>query len=627
MDNRLEADQQRTLAQYRGARQQRSFRFMPGGMDEAARTVEVAFSSEEPFERIFGEEILSHDRDAIVSTRLDDGIAVLVNHNTDQQVGVTAGWSIGTDRRGRAVLRFGASALAEEIFQDVKAGIRRLVSVGYIVHDMVLKEEREGALPSYLVTRWEPIEISIVPVPADATVGVGRALEDLPAAPASTERKRTMENDTTVQVDIKQAEQGAEKRAQDRVNEIVAIGEQHGLQELAREALVKGTSAADFRAEALVAIGKARKVTVTPEIGMTEREIQQFSWIRALNALAFPGDRQAQEAAAFEREASAAAQQRTGKVAKGIMVPHDVLTQQRAMVVGTNADGGYLKGTDQRGDQFINRLFNAMMVQQMGAKMLPGLVGDVAIPKMSAGHTAYWVDESTDVTESKPTLGQVLLQPKQVGALSDISRKLLLQASPAVDALVKDDLALTLALALDLAALHGTGADNQPTGIEKVSGIGSVAGGTHGAAPTLAHVIQLETEVAQDNAAIGSLGYLTNAKVRGKLRGTFPNSTGGDNAIWQNGPDGWGSILGYKAGVSNQVSSTLTKGNSSGVCSAIIFGNWADLLVGMWGGLDLTVDPYSLSAKGWLRVVAIQSVDIGVRNAQSFAAMLDALTT
>ena len=177
-----------------------------------------------------------------------------------------------------------------------------------------------------------------------------------------------------------------------------------------------------------------------------------------------------------------------------------------------------------------------------------------------------------------------------------------------------------LAIEIDRAAIHGSGSSNQPTGILATSGIGSVAGGTNGAAPTYAHIVGLETQVAQDNADEGALNFLTNSKVRGKLLQTEKASSTAQ-FVWSDN----NSMRGYNAAVSNQVSSTLTKGNQS-LSSAIIFGNFNDLLIGMWGGLDIALDNSTGSASGTVRVVALQDVDIAVRHAQSFAAMLDALT-
>ena len=369
----------------------------------------------------------------------------------------------------------------------------------------------------------------------------------------------------------------------------------------------------------LVGSGSGRQVPPDdPNIGMNADERKRYSLTRAIRA-AVSGD---WSQAGLEREASEAVAQRSGREPQSFFVPNDVLVgEKRDMTVGTDADGGYLKGTELLGGSFIDYLANKMFVRSAGATLMTGLVGDVAIPSKTATGTGYWVAESGAPTESKPTLDQVALSPKTVGAFTDISRKLLKQSTPAADMLVQDDLSLVLALAIDLAALHGTGTSNQPTGIAATTGIGTVVGGTNGAAPTWADIVALETEVSVDNADIGRLAYMTNAKVRGKLKSTAIGTD--QRMVWG---DGNTPLNGYPAYVTSQVSSTLTKGTSSGVCSAIFFGNWADLIIGMWGGLDILVDPYTGSSSGTVRVTAFQDVDIVVRHAASFAAMLDALT-
>lgn len=353
-------------------------------------------------------------------------------------------------------------------------------------------------------------------------------------------------------------------------------------------------------------------------IGMGEKDLRQYSLIRAIRAAA-TGDWRGAE---LEREASEATAKKVGRDPQGFFVPQDWL-ESRDLVKGTAAAGGYLVATDLLAQSFIDLLRNRMMVQRAGATVLGGLVGDIAIPKQTGGATAYWVAENNAPTESQQTVGQVPLAPKTVGAFTDISRKLVKQSSIDVEAFVRRDLATVLALAIDFAALHGTGSNNQPTGIASTSGIGSVVGGNNGAAPTWEHIVKLETEVAIDNADIGALAYMTNAKVRGKLKTTPRTPTYGDIMVWERNDT---PLNGYPAYVTNQVRSNLDKGTSTGVCSAIFFGNWNDLLIGMWGGLDILVDPYTGSSSGTLRIIALQDVDIAVRNPESFAAMLDALT-
>ena len=410
------------------------------------------------------------------------------------------------------------------------------------------------------------------------------------------------------------------------------MGDRLDCRELADTAINDGRSVDQFIADYQARTGPASQLRTaeTPEIGLTERDQKRYSIVRLLHALANPADRGAQQAAAFEFECSAEARRRSNKTDhRGETVPVDVLRsalapQQRDLTVGTATAGGHTVATDLLAADFITLLRNSMALEGMGARMLTDLNGNIAIPRQTGGATAYWVAESGSPTESQPAFDQVALTPKTVGAFTDISRKLLLQSSIDVEAFVRQDLATTLALAIDLAGINGSGSSNQPRGILNTSGIGSVPGGTNGAAPTWEHIVALETAVAIDNAALGALGYLTNTKVRGKLKVT-------EKFSGTNGMPGWEAgdtpLNGYRAGVSNQVPSDLTKGTASGVCSAIIFGNFADLIMGMWGGLDLMIDPYTGSTSGTVRIVALQDVDVAVRHPESFAAMLDALTT
>jgi HK97 family phage major capsid protein len=400
-----------------------------------------------------------------------------------------------------------------------------------------------------------------------------------------------------------------------RAADIIAIAEQykrHGLDDIATAFIRDGKSVDEFRNAAMERMASAPKATA--DIGMTDKEQKRYSLMRVIGALANPRDAAAQRAAEFEFECSAAAAEKTGKKARGIIVPFDVL--KRDLNKTTATAGGHTIATNLLSGSFIDLLRNAMVIDRMGATMLTGLVGNIAIPRQTGGATAYWVAESGPATESQQAFDQVTMSPKTVGAFTDISRKLLLQSSIDVEAFVQGDLAKVLGLAIQAAAIKG-GGSNEPTGILATSGIGDVAGGTNG-------MVDLETDVSVANADIGTLGYLTNAKVRGKLKTT--SKVGGQNGfIWEPGTT---PINGYQVGVTNAVPSNLDKGATTGVgvCSAIIFGNWADLIIGMWGGLDILVDPYTGGAAGTVRVIAHQDVDVAVRHAESFSAMLDALT-
>lgn len=359
-------------------------------------------------------------------------------------------------------------------------------------------------------------------------------------------------------------------------------------------------------------------VNPTAEIGMTGQEIKRYSILRAVNAVINKDWSQA----GLEREASDAVAKRFGRTPRSFFIPNDVVMgERRDLTVGTPTAGGYLVQTQNL--PMIAMLRNRLILARAGVRMLTGLVGDVAIPKHTAAGTGYWVGESGSPTESAQTLGQVGMTPHTFGAFSDISHKLLIQSSIDAEGFVRDDLTRVIALGVDYAGLHGNDSvdPNQPDGVAATSGIGSVVGGTNGAAPDWNDVVDLESEVAIDNAEVDSMAYITNAKVRGKFKKTFRNATYGENPIWEGD-----QLNGHRALVSNQVSSTLTKGSASGTCSAIFYGNWDDLVMGLWGeGIDVLVDPYSLSTQRAVRVVAFQDVDFALRMAQSFAAMLDAL--
>ena len=635
----------------------RDFAIPESAINREARTVELAFSSEEPYERWFGTEILDHKSGSVRMDRMNAGAALLVDHRTSDQVGVVVkGW-IGADRVGRALVRFSRSARGEEVFQDVMDGIRKLVSVGYRVHDMVL-EQHTDQQDTYRVTDWEPYEVSIVAVPADPTVGVGRQFDPQAARPAANpqrSKEKAMEKDDVVTapapsqpVDVKVLTNQAMETERTRAREIIALGRLWNMADFATEHVNSGTPLEEFRRTLLEKLkdSKVIRPAESPEIGLSKKETERFSFLRALLAIKEPNNAEAQRAAAFEFECSTAARAKRGDLPKeregGITIPTDVLRspmdlpeaaageavrslvarlQQRDLLAGTTTAGGHTVATDLLGASFIELLRNNMVVNGLGTRMLRDLNGNVAIPSQTGGATAYWVAENGAATESEQTFGQATLSPKTVGAFTDYSRRLLVQSSIDVEAFVRMDLAMVLALAIDLAAINGSGSSNQPRGILNTSGIGSVAGGTNGLAAAWDHFVDLESAVANANAAVGSLHFLTNTKVRGKSRKTQQFSS-------TNGVDLWSAVSAlYGApAVSNQVPSNLTKGTSSGVCSAIIFGNFADLIIGMWGGLDLMLDPYTGATAGTRRIVALQDVDVTVRHAASFAAMVDALT-
>jgi HK97 family phage major capsid protein len=597
-------------------------------LDQEARTLAVAFSSESPVERFWGSEVLDHSPSSVRLGRMQNGGAVLVDHDVTDHVGVVEDVQIDGDRKGRAVLRFGKSQRAQEVWQDVVDGIRRHVSVGYAIHRMALEKQGKDSPDEYRVTDWEPFEISLVAIPADPTVGVGRAesreFDVEIVSPIIEDRSMTEVTQPAPSVDVQAVTNAAREGEITRAREILALGNLHNRQDMAQKAVSEGVSLDEFRGNLLLDLSK-QKPLPTADIGMSDREAQAFSFVRAINALANPQDRKAQEAAKFEFEASAAAAQKAGKQARGIMVPYDVM--RRDLITGTGtgtAKGGNLIATDLLAGSFIDVLRNKMVLQQLGATFLTGLQGNVAIPKKTTASTSYWVAENVAPTEGAMVFGQVTMTPKTLAAYVDFSRRLSIQSSLDVENLVRNDLASGIAVAVDAAAL-GASPTSGPVGLRGTSGIGSVAIGTNGGAPTWASIVNLIKEVEIDNALTGAAAFLSNPKVKAKLMATPKQTSGVEGNFLLGAP--YDSIAGYPAVFSNQVVSNLTKGGSGAVCSAMFFGVWSDLLVGQWSGVDLLVDPYTGSSAGTTRVTAFIDLDIAVRYPESFAAVLDYTTT
>ena len=560
------------------------------------RTYEFPFSSEHPVARYFGNEVLSHDVSAADLSRLNDGAPLLFNHDVDRVIGVVEAARIDDKaRRGYARVRFSKNEFAQEILADVKDGILRNVSFGYSIDKM---EERGGG--DYVATAWSPYEISMVSIPADKTVGIGRSLlPTITAAPAAPtpEPLPNMES-ATPDLAVVRAEAAEAERS--RISSINSLCTKHGMADLGQQLVESGRSIDEARAAVLDKMNTYQEpVTMSvADIGMSEKESRSFSFLRAINYLANPTDRAARESAAFEIEASDAAAAKLGRQSRGITIPQDVL--RRDLSVGTASAGGNLVATDLDAGSFIDLLRNASALDQAGATVLTGLVGNVAIPRQSGAATAYWVAESGAPTESQQTVDQVSLTPRTVAAFTDYSRRLMLQSSIDVENMVRNDLARVLALKIDVAGLYGTGNSSEPLGLKLTTGVGTedFAANT----PTFAEVVALESDVAGANALTGSPVYLMNAAMRGALK-TKAKDTGSGLFVME------GDLVnGYQSILSNQVAS-----------NDLWFGNFADLIIGYFSGLDLMVDPYTHSTSGTVRVVAMQDCDIAVRHPESFS--------
>lgn len=309
--------------------------------------------------------------------------------------------------------------------------------------------------------------------------------------------------------------------------------------------------------------------------------------------------------------------ERLGLTKKGFVLPSAALRASAGQNYTTNADGGYAKS--EMAPRYIDGLKERMAVVKLGATVLSDLVG--SLPLVGAGSmTAQWLAEGATASVSKSTFARVTMTPHRNAIIGAFSKDLLRQTSIDVEQIVWNKIQQAHAELLESAAIAGTGSSNQPTGILSTSGIGSVAIGTNGGPITWAKVVELETKVNAVNGNRGKLAYLTNAKVIGDLK-TIERASNTARFLLEGD-----RINGYPIEWTNLVPSNLTKGTSSSKCSAMVFGNFEDLYIGHWGGIDVVVDPFTLAENGDVRIVLNSWDDCVVAEPKSFAAVVD-LTT
>jgi HK97 family phage major capsid protein/HK97 family phage prohead protease len=631
-------------------------------IDEETRTVEFPFSSEKPVNRgHLGDEILDHEARSVDLTRLLDAAPLLFNHDRDKPIGVVEDAYL-KNKRGYVKVRFSDNPFPSEVFNDVKSGILRGVSVGYSVNKT--EEESDTA---YRVVGWQPMEVSITPLAADPSVGVGRSKDvkeekvetNMPAkqessnmqeqrdnAVASSDAPQTSKPESKTQMtstpDLSVVREEASKKAaseeRNRIREITALCRKHELGEEATEKFcddpkVDGNHVRKFICDKL----GQKPVETVSQVEPTELRKEGYSIAAGIKAV-LTGDWSSREAG-LVRELSQEVERSGVKRSadRSFLIPYSALTKRATYVTSSAATGGNVVATQLMADDFIEALRANTITGGLGIRTLSGLVGDVAIPSRSSTATGYWLSsETTAITQSESQFGQVTLAPKNYAALSKFSRQTLLQATPGIEELVRRDLTDTINVGIDAAVIAGSGSSGQPTGITGTAGIGSVAIGTNGGAITLETLINLEEEVLVDNAGGASMAYATNPKVLSELKKLRAGgSAAGDGAfLWNVDPSGIGRsgtpgvINGYPIGVSTNVPSNLTKGSSSGVCSAVILGDWSQVALGVWGnGLEIEIGTDSDDfSKALTSVRAITTIDVAVRQASAFAACLDVTT-
>lgn len=537
------------------------------------------------------------------------GAPFLCGHDTDDLVGsvVPGSARIDSDGIGRCKVKISRNSEAQEIYNDIKDGIRPFISVGYSYEnaEIVMIEEKDG-VQTYSCRNLKAMEVSTVTIPADETVGVGRGKPDENQNPPVTvtvnEGKRKMPEPITPQ--NLGDESGAELT---RTKEILAVAGRFPdlvTMDAVRTAIENKTSLSEFMDKILSKkVEEQKRATSDTTIGLSEKEKKQYS-IREAILQQSNG-----KVEGFYKECHEAVQSRSGRLpqAGGLLVPQDVLTNigTRAtsasnLATSPGSAGGYLVGTQHLGSSFIELLRANMVADKVGIQHLYNLNGNVEIPKQATSATFYWVGEDTDPTASGATFGVLNMTPKTGGAVTTVSRKLLLQSDPSVDALIYNDLAMVGGLGLDLAVIAGSGVAGQPLGIKNTTGIGS----TTISSATWAKALDFISDVKVANAYKGALAWLMDPASEVMFAGRVKETGIANGYILENG-----KIYGHPVYSTSQ----MTAGD-------VIFGDFSQVIMGHWGGLEIDTNPYGTGfPSGQVQVRLLVTIDVGVRQPTAFS--------
>jgi HK97 family phage major capsid protein len=629
-------------------------------VDRAARRVPMTFSSEYPALQINdrenkilrdaglkdGElyvEILDHTRANVDLSMLKNHGAFLDEHDEKDQIGgiesievdepekVTRGTVI-LDKHEKAEIRLG----------QMENFSRPHVSAGYKYTRFLGKEKLPNGRDAYRFA-WKGLEISSVAVPADPNIGVARAYKDLPEIDSTTklngeshqQQHNSMSENTAPVIDEKkrsEIELGAVSKFKDTAKKIrasaesVAKGYQSSevtakLRSLADEAIERGDTVEQFNSTLLENLPDVRKLDEkSADIGMGDKDVAGFSVMRAIRSCMDNKGKLTNDCPEFDinQECEKKYERRAGS----FWIPADVVNRS-----GTHYIPGGMRDKKQRdlqvnvfgqGGAFVPTLLettpieilrNKMVLRELGIRIMAGLTGNVAIPRQTGAATAYSLGEIATATLSTQTIDQIAMNPKRVAVTNNYSKQLLIQSAVDVENFMRSDMMEVGAIKADYLGLNGTGGNSEPTGIINTPGVGSVV---FGGAATFAKLVSFETALAVLNADRGGMAYVTSPAVRGTLKSTAKLLTGATTvaavALWEND-----EVNGHPGFATNQV-----------LNNQVLFGNWQDFIMGLFGGVDVVVDPYTLAKNAEVAITTNLFLDFACRHAQSFCVSADA---
>jgi HK97 family phage major capsid protein len=618
-------------------------------IDRAAKTIPISFSSEWPavqkaspvVAKMTGLkegqafiEILDHTPENVDLSVINSRGAFLDEHEDSEQLGVIEKAEINSEKRGVAVVKMGNDDQAAKRFAQMADNVRPHVSAGYRRTKFLGKEQLSNGKDAYRFA-WKALEISSVAIPADPTVGVGmRNIQDLPEIDSTTktEEKTSPTIIMAEKLELTEAQrseiaQGALTSDKARRSKIRAAADnfikgaptmEKAIRKIADDIEnADGGNVEQFTEKAMEAFGCRKLEGTEANIGMDEKEIGDYSITRAIRSCVENKGKIAKDCP--EYDLSQEAEKKYNRASSSFWIPADVMTKrgtkkdaekgQRDLQVNVFGSGGGFVPTNIV-TPIIELLRNKMVLRTLGIQVMGGLTGNVAIPRQTGAATAYSLSEIAQATLSTQVIDQIALSPKRVAATGNYSKQLLIQSSVDVENFMREDLMTVNAIKLDYLGFNGSGAGSEPQGILNTPGIGSV---TFGAAATFAKLVAFETAINAANSQGGSRAYVTTPTAKGTLKSAAKFLTGGGTnvtniALWEAN-----EINGYPAYDTNQI---LNNG--------MIFGNFNSLIMAMFGGLDVVVDPYTLADKAEVKITINNFIDFALRHPQEFVVSTDA---
>lgn len=536
--------------------------------------LDFAVASNLPIKMSYGTEVLVIGEENIKLERLKSAGNIVFSHDKEEILGKVLDAYIA-DGLLRVKARFSEHS---EHFGMIKDGTLTSVSVGYLVH----RYEKKGDI--LYAMEWEPIEVSMVAIPADISVGIGRSLDtnEIKVTPTTVE-------DTTVErkLNIKITKEEIKMELNYR-----QIGAQYGLNEsdilfAERSALTE----TQFQNLIIEKLQNKAVATRQADVELNEKEVEQYSLARAI--LAF--DPKSGVKAGFESEVSEQMARTLGKSTNGLFIPQQVLERDMS-AGGTNLGKDFVQSINP--GMFVNYAFNTTLANKLGVNFITGLRENLQIPKITGATTFAWYSENGEITQADPATGQITLQAKRGGASFNFSNMLLKQSNPSVETYLVGHIRDSVAVGIDSAVFNGSGANGQPSGILTSVTTNTVTGTSFSHAKSL----DFPAKIATANRLSGKLAYVTNPTVGALLKSREKASGYPSYLITDDN-----KMAGYNVFESNQIGA-----------STLLFGDFGMVVVGQWGGIELIINPYSHAKSGLVEITAQAMLDVAVLDEKAF---------